>query len=638
MASLADVAVDDGCIYNVRGVRCCVQKYGYRDKKSELKTGESAMVTLVGSDPECYMQGSVACTTAAHVGNVNDALRQFKTHDVWSMSKIAFSHTGAKFVGAPLKNIINLKRTNLSPIMKNSNQEKYLSLSTLPPSTCAMMSGRKESGTVDFIGIVRDVSNTSYVQGKPVRNVVLVDGSRSEGSERLASLTLGVWGHELVSVVNGNIRGSILSVYNARAQYKKEVLTLNTLDDMTQLEFPERIINFRPTRLVELIRNSSTILAEADGTGVTDVTTTFFRNTVYATGLATHSVCAIAAKALESETDFEHIPRTRTLYQLCFATADLPVEMPLTKDKSRIFFGTVVRDHTGSVQMGITEAAALGMAQNCSTKDEFIDAWKRKSLTFLPSNIRFLQREREFPFQPTFSFPEKPYGAARRYTELIATDAVATSLSVAPSDAARDVLGFLKRGKRTTGAVAPTYLENVHNCAINGLAIKSNGKVHPVNKLWVFIKGKKGCMSRTEDCGDKSQRVITEDVISPYWESSEVIAHGKRQRFNVVAWTGYDHCAALINSKHAIISVVQVSLSRKEWCGVESALDVNLIVDAVLPVKKDLKGHLVAWKGYVANVVFPGEEPETGTIRKCRKLEHCPSNTLFPNTPPLCGT
>ena len=144
-------------------------------------------------------------------------------------------------------------------------------------------------------------------------------------------------------------------------------------------------------------------------------------------------------------------------------------------------------------------------------------------------------------------------------------------------------------------------------------------------------------MSRTEVVDDSAHRVITEDVVSPYWDIFEEREHRKRHRLFVVAWGGSGNegfSACCINGKHALISVVQVSISRKQCSGTESAVEMNLIVDLVLPVAQ-VKAHMVAWKGYVAHAVLPGEEPEIGTIRKCRKLEHCPSNTVFPMTPPL---
>ena len=77
-----------------------------------------------------------------------------------------------------------------------------------------------------------------------------------------------------------------------------------------------------------------------------------------------------------------------------------------------------------------------------------------------------------------------------------------------------------------------------------------------------------------------------------------------------------------------------VPQKSKNICEADSACEISLLADAVLPVKTtDVKAEMVAWKAYVEHAVLPGEEPDTGTIRKCRKLYHSLSNTLFPSTP-----
>ena len=617
MPMLSEIASGGRGSFDVRGVRFGVHTYEYRDRAGINKQGNTFVVTFVGTDPECYIQGQIQ-------SNPHEAHTKFAAQQTWTLSTIAFARKDKKWVGAPVKSIINLMGTTKKEIAKDSPEEKALALTTLPPATLAEISALKEIRFCDFIGIIRNVSDTRPGGGKGVRDVVLLDGSRKEGSDLLASPSLTVWGQDLCEKLEGDMVGRVLAVYNAKAFVAGDELKLNTTDQ-TQFEFPEDIPEFRPPRLQTMINNAQSILAEADGSGVETLTTTFVPSgfvPIDTEGLADHTVCAWAAKGLED-------PSNSGLLQVCCAIADLPNDKPVTKDGTRLFFPTMVRDHTGSVQMAITEAAALAMAPECANKEEFIAAWENKSLQFVPSNVRFCRRTRTVGN----SMPETD-GGPRVYTELIAAAATPTDLTVAPTLAAKDVLGFLRSTGRTAGPVVPAFLENVHNCTMNGLAIKNgNDEIFPVNKVLVLVKGQKGKKSTVAPTEGDGRRMLTKDVISPFWDEEKIAEQKKLRTFDVISYCLEDNTVLYkIDSQHALISVVQVT--KKVGAAEDGTDEIALIADAVYPVNKaDVASQMSAWGTYVVQAVPPGEEPEEGTPRKCRKLEHHPSDSLFPHTP-----
>ncbi len=225
-------------------------------------------------------------------------------------------------------------------------------------------------------------------------------------------------------------------------------------------------------------------------------------------------------------------------------------------------------------------------------------------------------------------------GGPRVYTELIAAAAMPTDLTTAPSAATRDVLGFLRSTGRTAGPVVPAFLENVNNCTMNGLSIKSgNGDIIPVNKALVLVKGRKGKKSTVVPTEGNGRRMLTKDVISPYWDEDKIAEEKKVRTFDVISYCLEDNTVLYkIDSQHALISVVQIT--KKSGAAEDGTDEIALIADAVYPVNKaDVKAQMTAWTTYVEQAVPPGQEPEEGTPRKCRKLEHHPSESLFPNTP-----
>ena len=330
-------------------------------------------------------------------------------------------------------------------------------------------------------------------------------------------------------------------------------------------------------------------------------------------------MCALAAAGLTSETE-------SSLLQLVLANVDIPADRPVTKDGQRIFFPTIVRDTTGAVPMTFTEEAALGLSTETKDKQEFLEAWENKTLCFPPANIRFVRRTRTV--RADSSDPDTP---PRTFTELLAGAATATDLTQPPTPASKDVFGYLRSTGRTTGAVVPALLENVHNCPMNGLTVRMPGDspLLPVCKIMVLVKGRRGTKSKLHTMEDRNRRVVTADVVCPYSSDDTAAAQGDQCCFNVIA-----HCTEenmlnyKIDGQTALLSVTQATLVRATE---DPKLTVNLIVDAVHPVPVgDVAAHTAAWRAHIALAMSmppSAEAPYEGTPRKCRKLDNHPTDT-----------
>ena len=493
-----------------------------------------------------------------------------------------------------------------------------MALTTLPPATCADIAALMESRFVDFCGIIRSVSDTRPGGGRTVRDVVLVDGTKTPGSELLASPSLTVWTLAHCRKFDGDTRGKIIAVYNAKATLVNNELKLHTTDQ-SQIEFPTEIPNFDNARLQRMIENADEILGKADEAGVENLTATWVpRETaapVDASGLADHSVCALAAAGLTSETE-------SSLLQMVLANVDIPVERPLTKDGKRVFFPSVVRDMTGAVPMTFTEEAAFGLAQDIQTKDEFMEAWENNTLVFPPANIRFVRRVRKLDKDS-----KDPDTEARTFTELLAAAACPTDLTLHPTDASRDVFGYLRSTGRTTGAVLPALLKNVHTCPINGLCVRMDSEpaLLPVCKILVLVKGRRGTKSKLDTMEGGIRRVVTADVVCPYSADEAVAAEGDKCCYNVIAHCTEENMLTYkIDGQTVLLSVTQATKNR---AAEGEELKMNLIVDAVYPVLVgDVRSQSAAWKAYI-ELGKHTDLPETETPRKCRKLEQLPSDT-----------
>ena len=83
--------------------------------------------------------------------------------------------------------------------------------------------------------------------------------------------------------------------------------------------------------------------------------------------------------------------------QVTGAWVDVPVgteEDVLTKDKSRVFFRSVMRDISGSCDVQVLEAGALALS-GAKDKEEFLSLLAAGDLQFAPCTVRCLRRVKD---------------------------------------------------------------------------------------------------------------------------------------------------------------------------------------------------------------------------------------------------
>ena len=246
MTSLSELGAGGRANFPVRTVRPFVNEYEWKNRAGNTKKGKNFNVTLVGQDPEQY---ALAVATGA---GVEGAASKYLQGHTWELSRVQLAKKDQTYIGAPVKQVVNLTGTTQKIIVKGTTAEKALALSTLPPATCADISAVTESRFVDICGIVRSVSDTRPGGGRSVRDVVLVDGTKKVGSDLLASPSLTVWTQALCRKFDGDAIKKIIAVYNAKANLVDGELKLHTTDQ-TYIDFPAEITEFRPERLKEML-------------------------------------------------------------------------------------------------------------------------------------------------------------------------------------------------------------------------------------------------------------------------------------------------------------------------------------------------------------------------------------------------
>jgi hypothetical protein len=102
---------------------------------------------------------------------------------------------------------------------------------------------------------------------------------------------------------------------------------------------------------------------------------------------------SIAMLALLSDPKYE---TEEQLFQLPIVTSELSSNISsrddlLTKDGSRLFFPVEIRDHSGTLEVRMSEKVALILTQ-LETQDKFIEAWENSELKFMRGAVRILRQ------------------------------------------------------------------------------------------------------------------------------------------------------------------------------------------------------------------------------------------------------
>ena len=175
-------------------------------------------------------------------------------------------------------------------------------------------------------------------------------------------------------------------------------------------------------------------------------------------------VCASLLRVVGlSETLASVHPRT---WQMCFCFVDVPTASIMTQDGARIWFGSVLRDFSGDVDVFVTEKAALGLA-GVHSRQELEESFNAGSLQLFPSNVRGGIQVRDAK------------------VECLIIEAQRFQIQKPLTQKASSILSPMKVVGRTSGAVLPSALAELLPDAFAGLMVKDV----PVRKALVFVKG-----------------------------------------------------------------------------------------------------------------------------------------------------
>ena len=415
--------------------------------------------TLVGDDPSYYLRGVFKNTNEKTVQDVGN---KFKEGYMFLMSKVSFDTRQKKeYISGPIKHVVLMTPTHFEPIMAGS---LTLAKQAVPASSFDAI--LEMTQVHDFKGVRCDAAG--FVRTGPLRSrtVNTKQGAKTAADfeivqmaapgDQKQSVCVTAWGH--YTDVLGGSKGHFVTLFEL------DLKLLAPGKFSIETGWSARVVPWAPldTRMrafaAEVMQDSApppnllTSTWTPEGAAGMDtrgeqplVTTSFLRE----------------CEAGESK---------NVTWQLNGGFLDLPTGPIHIADKSRIWIITMLRDFSGCVEVGLSEAAALALA-GVATKKDFEEAHENGSLHFPRCNVRGSRGLRD-PLKNEF-----------RYT---VTAGEAQDDVVPLTKEAENLYGQLDKIGRGAEGIVGTPLKELRDEPCVGLLAGTL----PVAKALLLVKGK----------------------------------------------------------------------------------------------------------------------------------------------------
>ena len=327
-------------------------KYSYKSKRNGQQVEATRFTCiLIGTNSEHNCEATLKGSAA----EVKTALEKFLPLTAWKLSKVGLDgQQQDAFVHTSIRVVIDLKRTQCTPVLKSSPQETSLASAPAPQTTVADMMNIKSRRCFDVMAVVHSVSDTRNPMGHPpVANVHLVDGTQTAKS-KTAEAVVSVWGLANIEKCRSH-KGAPLLFLNVAAKFEGS-LELNLSRDRaidTSCSCP------RMTQLKDLATKDNFAQDREQLTTAHEVTWDPDNASQALTGEALLSCCAFLAMASEDpDATLPHLLQVNGMRLEEPESGDTVVD----SKGQRLFFTTTARDFSGSCKVAVSQAAAFALS------------------------------------------------------------------------------------------------------------------------------------------------------------------------------------------------------------------------------------------------------------------------------------
>ena len=560
--------------------------YGPASIRQQMHTFDC---TLLNPDAAWYMQGALK---SPKLTNVTDAKGKFLEGSLWKMSKVAFdSKAKSTFISAPVKHVVMLSSpTKFEAVLANSVP---MPLAPVPQTLIANLKKLKEAKMrYDVAGVL--VSGPTNERSPNTKDGIrraadfqLVQRPKNDGDDAQA-LDFTAWENFIQRLQP--LVGKYVALFKLEVVHgQRDKFTCETTRDafVAELQADQSMSTF--------------IESQTSGAGANRVVVTSkWQPSEPAFDVTSPQPLVCASFLRHSEKTLQ--TTGKQTWQVCACYLDKPTGNIHTQD-GRLWFNSSIRDFSGGIEVGVTEAAAL-QAANVRSRDEFEQAFATGALQFSRCNVRGGRALRD---------------GEVRYT-IIQCESTQDVLPLTVN--ARALYGLLRVVGRTGGGVVATALRNLEADSCTGLMAAGL----PVQKALLLVQGLE--RSKMEKLDDQRKMVTSVKCI---FDAAE--GETEAPRYKVVAFC-HEDCVAdyKFDKGQALVLATGISLTQENPDEYEVLAESITIVLAdnltpardALHMQTEIAMSMVDGGGDVTDMTW--EETPPSKSKRCRSIGSYPSD------------
>ena len=348
-------------------------KYEY-NWKGKTRHGVNFVCTLVASDdPRQYCQAQYK-KTSQNATKYEQALNKFKHGNRFMMSKVSFVEDAkAAYVSSPLKNVVDLSNTTMEICVGGANS----AVQPAPEATIAASSSLGTNQFFDVTALIQEVQETRQHENNRSSFVVRIhDGSLDNDTRKVKAMPLRVFFD--TSRVNTRSQSAEypVSAESFRTFVEEHLKTKTAVSFfcISGAQDDNGRFSFRTTKNTILVKGVGTkaeqLSSDAALHGLQIEDTVAFELQAargqrdWSTEPGTETTCKLLATFARNATGVPELDDNETIWQLNSVEITEPSQGQKVRsnDGSRLWFSITLRDMSGTINLYITEKAALKLA------------------------------------------------------------------------------------------------------------------------------------------------------------------------------------------------------------------------------------------------------------------------------------
>ena len=351
--------------------------------------GKRLEAIVMSKDATVYCVGAVRRKTNSESGNrkFEEQAKRFKKGSTWVVSKIVLLKETACFISTPLKLMIDMANSQMTPVMAGFYK---MPSEPTPPDTLHTILGCPSHQRVDVTALVHNVTpardHTTAQGPRLIFDITIRDDSGPEQASE-SKFTIFLPSGEKAQ-----------NAYEELVQMKTEGKPVTFFALQCDMDGPKKVVkpdferfrwapcNVGP-RWEQLTQKKDEVLDKEKTVTVISEIAEFEPKEAqdFINVPARHTTCGILAATLLSGVSLMSGSEdsNQTLWQINHVRVSEPSnsENLLTNNQERLFPLVLVSDRTGSVELRMREKAALELS-GLGTKDDFINEAKTGGLNF----------------------------------------------------------------------------------------------------------------------------------------------------------------------------------------------------------------------------------------------------------------